>query len=171
MQVLDGLLRYFWFIALGVMLVNVALMRPRMKRLVEFGRVTQDEADEFMRGAALAFGTPCMALGVIGLWARWPSPMCAGVLSFRDPPSTATALVILAIWALLLWWVWIGSGAELLGRVGPALMNPPNWERTYSPTLVRWAVTIIVLVAAVGGAVSYRTMPPDVGCAVPRAAA
>jgi len=168
--VLDGLLRYFWFIALGVMLVNVALMRPRMKRLVELGRVTQDEADEFMRGAALAFGTPCLALGVIGLWARWHSPMCAGVLSFRDPPSTATALVISAIWALLLWWVWIGSGAELLGRVGPALMNP-NWERTYSPTLVRWAVTIVVLVAAVGGAVTYRTMPPDLGCAVPRAAA
>jgi len=119
-QVLDGLLRYFWFIALGVMLVNVALMRPRMKRLVELGRVTQDEADEFMRGAALAFGTPCLALGVIGLWARWHSPMCAGVLSFRDPPSTATALVISAIWALLLWWVWIGPGPALLGRAGSA---------------------------------------------------
>jgi len=170
-QVLDGIFRYFWFIALGVMLLNVAMMRPRMNRLVELGRVTQDEAAEFIRGTAFAFGIPCVALGLIGLWAQWPSPMCAGVLSFRDPPSTATALVILAIWALLLRWVWIGSGAELLGRVGPALMNPPNWERTYSPTLVRWAVTIIVFLAAVGGAVAYRTMPPDLGCAVPSAAA
>ena len=171
MEVLDGVFRYFWFIALAVMLINVAMMRPRVTRLVELGRLTQDEADEFMRGAALAFGVPCAAFGLIGLWAGWPSPLCAGILSFRNPPSTATALVVLASWALLLRWVWIGSGAEFLGRVGPALMNPPNWERTYSPTLVRWAITVVVLVAAVGGAVAYRATPPELGCAVPRAAA
>ena len=171
MQILDGIFRYFWFIALAVMLLNVALMRPRIARLVELGRVTQDEANDFIRGAAFAFGIPCVVLGSIALWARWPSPMCAGVLSFRDGPSTATTLVIVAAWALVLRWVWIGSGADVLGRFGPAMMNPPNWERTYSPTLVRWFVTLIVLTAAIGGAVAYRSMPPESNCAVPRAAA
>ena len=171
MNVLDGIFRYFWFIGAAVMLINVALMRPRVTRLVELGRLTQDEADEFMRGAALAFGVPCVAFGLIGLWARWPSPLCAGILSFRDPPSTATAVVVLAIWALLLRWIWIGSGAVLLSRVGPALMNPPNWERTYSPTLVRWFITVVVLVAAIGGTIAYRATPPDLRCAVPSAAA
>jgi hypothetical protein len=170
-QVLDGVFRYFWFLMLAVILVNLAIIRPRMARLVERGRVTQDESDEFMREVAFAFGIPCVALGLIALWARWPSPMCAGALSFRDTPTTAASLVILGVWAMLLRWVWTGSGAEFLGRVAPVIMNPPNWERIYSPTLVRWAITIIVLVAAIGGAVTYRTMPQDMSCAAPSAAA
>jgi len=170
-EIFNAIFRYFWFILLGVVLVNVVVMRGRMARLVELGRVTQDEADGFLRGFGLAFGIPCVAMGLIALWAQWPSPMCAGILSFRDAPSAASAIVILGAWALLLRWVWVGSGADLLGRVAPALMNVPNFERTYSPNLVRWAITVLILVAGIMGAVTYRTMPQEMLCVVPGVAA
>jgi hypothetical protein len=84
--------RYFWFICAGVMLVNVAVWRGRLPRLISRGTITEREAERFTVGAALAFTVPCVMLGLVALWTRWPMPLCAGVLSFRDAPSAATAM-------------------------------------------------------------------------------
>jgi hypothetical protein len=161
---MDIYLRYYWFLMLGIVLINVAIVRRRLAKLVELGRVTQEEAEAFVRGFGFGFGIPCLALGVIALWARWPYPMCAGVLSFKDAPSSATSIVILAASALVLSWVRSASGADLLARVAPVMMNVPNWDRTYSPQQIRWAVTGIILVAAVIGVISYDTTPQDIVC-------
>src|SRR5687767_9002484 len=108
MELVDNLFRYFWFILLGVVLLNVHIMRGRVDRLVSLGRVTADEGKGFLRGLGVALGVPCVALGLITVWAGWPTPLCAGVLSFRDAPSAATAAVILTAWGALLFWVWAG---------------------------------------------------------------
>jgi hypothetical protein len=171
MEVFATILRTFWFLIVGVVLLNVRIMRPRVQRLVGMGRISQEEGERFLRGFGYGLSIPCVALGLIALWARWPTPLCAGIMSFQDLPSAASAVVILAAWAALLFWVWTGPGADLLGRVAPAMSNMPNWERTYSPRLVRLAITVMLLAAGVGGAVAYRSMPQDVGCSVPVAAA
>jgi|GEM_PF-1620152 len=162
------LLRYFWFIAAAMMLANVAIWRGRMGALVEAGTVTAGEAAALIRGATLWLTTPAIALGVIGLLAGWSDPMCAGVLSFSDTWRAAASLVTLAAWGALLGWVWIGSGAELLGRVAAGLSNAPEPGRGYSPALVRAAVTGVLLVAGAGGALMWRTIPgiPADGCMV-----
>ena len=161
MTVVTTILRYFWFLVLGLVLFNVRFMQPRLNRLVALGRITEQEANHFLRAVAYGFGIPCLALGLISIWAPWPLPICAGILSFRDIPSAASAIVILATWAALLVWVWAGRGADLLGRIVPALSSPPNWERSYSPAVVRLAITGMLLIAGVGGTLAYRSMPTD----------
>jgi hypothetical protein len=171
MEFVTALFRYFWFVVLGMVLLNARFMRGRVDRLVSLGRVTPDEAEGFLRGFTFALAIPCIALGLITLWADWPSPLCAGVFSFRDTPSAASSVVILAAWGALLLWVWAGSGADLLGRMAPALIDPPIWERTFSPAVVRTAVTAVLLAAGIGAAVIYRSMPPDAACLAPGVAA
>ena len=163
------LFRYFWFIAAAAMLRNVPIWRRQLSSLVARGVLTRAEAERFMRGAALWLVGAPLALGLIALAAGWSGPFCGGILSFEDAPSAATSVVVLASWAALLWWVWIGRGAEFLGRVGPALANRPRHDRAYSPRVVRIALTTLVLWSGLGAALAWRRLPPQSsrGCAVP----
>jgi hypothetical protein len=161
-------IRYFWFLAALVLLINVPIWRRRLAEVVARDGLTQEEADRFIRWAAFWIGVPSLILGVIGLLAGWPSPLCAGVLSFADLPRAAVSSVALIVWIALLWWVWRGGGAEFLARVGPALSKRPSNDKNYSPAQVRMALTALVLLSSVGSAVMSRwmPMPPEVVCPV-----
>src|SRR2546428_8758326 len=98
------------------MLLNGGVWRSRPPPLISRGAITEREAARFTVGAALAFTIPCVMLGLIALSARWPMPLCGGVLAFRDAPSTATTVIVLASWGALLAWVWFGRGADMLAR-------------------------------------------------------
>jgi hypothetical protein len=159
------LFRYFWFFGAAMMLVNVVLWRRRLPRLVAAGTMTKREMDGFLWGGGLLLVGPPILLGVIGLAAGWSDPFCAGAFSFDGPARAANSLVILGMWAAGLWWVWLGNGADLLGRVGPVLNSHPRYDRRYSPRLVRLATTALVLFCGISFAIGYRDMPrtPD-GC-------
>lgn len=161
------LVRYFWFLCAAIMLANVLIWRRRLRTLVDAGGMTEQEMNGFIRGAALWLAGPPVLLGVIGLVAGWPDPFCAGILSFDGVARTAASLVILCCWAMLLWWVWAGNGADVLGRLGPALSNPPRYDRRYPPRLVQVAITALVLGSGIPAAIMWRRMDiprsPD-GC-------
>jgi hypothetical protein len=150
--------RYFWFVCAAAMLANVVIWRGRLGALSSRGVVSQDEADRFIRWAAIWLVGGSCVLGVIGVAARWSSPFCAGFLQFGSTAQALSSCVIIAGWLALLWWVWRGVGADFLGRVGPALAARPS-NATYSPQLVRLAVTAFILVSAVGAAIAWRSMP------------
>lgn len=159
--------RYFWFLCAALMIVNIILWRRRLALLVTRGSVTPEEAEHFVRGATFGLVTPFLLLGTISLWAGWSDPLCAGVFSFRDAPSAATSLVILGTWAVLLAWVWLGRGADILGRIGPILSNHPLYNHTYSPLAVRVAVTAVILAAGIGSTIAWQQRPRDANpCAI-----
>ena len=159
------LFRYLWFFCAAVMLANVLLWRRRLTRLVDAGTITKRELDDFLRGAALLLVGAPVLLGLIGLVAGWSDPFCAGAFSFDGPARAASSLVTLGTWAAGLWWVWMGNGADVLGRVAPALSSHPRYDRRYSPRLVKLATTGLVLLCGIGFAMGYRDVPktPD-GC-------
>src|SRR4029450_1946645 len=135
-------LRYFWFLCAVAMVGNVLTWRQRLRQLVARGTVTSEEAEWFTRWAAFWLVGPCLLLGIIALSAGWPNPFCGGGLSFRDGPSAATAVVVLGVWMALLWWLWLGRGADVLGRIGPILPGRPRYDRTFPPAVVRVVVTM-----------------------------
>ena len=155
------LLRHFWLLALVVMLVNLALWRAR---LASAGHVARDEAREFIRGAAIAFAVLALAAEVIVIMAGWPNPFCM----YTDPPSAPGVLPMWGLgmfsWALLLWWVWRGRGADMLARVGPALMRPRVRPGTYTARQVRIFVTAAVVLTAVGTGIMLSVGPPMPEC-------
>jgi hypothetical protein len=151
---------WFWCGALWMVLL-VTWIRPRLAEAVHHDRITSDEASAFLRGLgisiALLFGT----LGVIVLAAGQPAPFCIKPFSFDDWPSAASNGVTLIAWALLLGWVWVGSGADLLGRMAPVFTTPPIRKRPYSPASVRVAMTLILAATALGALAGSRTLPPE----------
>lgn len=161
-RVFDWLIRYFWFVCAGAMVLNVIAWRRHLLALVASGSLTAFEAQRLTRGAALwLVGVPVI-LGLIALAAGWPDPLCAGALSFRDMPSAVTSVILLVSWAALLWWVWLGRGAELLRHAGPALANSPSIKRAVAPSTVRLLITAVVLWSAIGGALMWRRSPAAV---------
>jgi hypothetical protein len=164
---MPAILRFFWFLCAAFMTINIVIWRGRLASLVSQGTATQAEADRFVRWAALGFVAVPVVLGIIGLAAGWSSPFCAGILAFDSIPRLLTSVVSLTSWLALLYWVWRGSGAEFLARVGPALGKHASYGKTYSPRTARAYVTIVLIISSVGGVVAFRSMPlpPDMGCA------
>jgi hypothetical protein len=154
------LFRYFWFVCAAVMVANVMIWRRRLAVLVAQGTLTPKEAARFTRGAVLWLVTPCVVLGLIALSAGWSNPICGGMLSFHDAPSAATSAVILGSWTALLGWVWLGRGADVLGRIGPVLTNRPRYDHTVAPAAVRVSVTAMILVAGLGGSIAWHLVLP-----------
>lgn len=163
-RIVDVFLRYFWFICAGVVFVNAAIWRGRVNDLVSQGRVSVEERDAFIRALVLGLGVPCLFLGGIAGWAGYSNPSCAPILSFHDTASVASWVVVLLMWAAILRWVWVGSGADLLSRIGPVLWSIPGSRGSYSPKVVRRVVTALVLIAAV--ATAFSRWSPSPGCSV-----
>jgi hypothetical protein len=162
---MDVLLRYFWFWCGAFWMVLVATtIRRRLSESARHGQVSGQEAAAFVRGLAISIGSFCLVLGLIALTAHHPAPTCVQPFSFADRPSAASNIVTFMGWVAVLGWIWMGSGAHLLARVTPALINPPNYRRTYSPSVVRIVVTLLLAVAAVGSVAGSRSVPRDPSC-------
>jgi hypothetical protein len=164
---MDPFFKYFWIIAAAVMAINVVIWRRRLSVIADRGTITRSEADRFvMWGSAWLVGGPLL-LGAIEIAAGWSSPFCAGVLMFDTAPRALCSVLSLVGWAALLWWIWLGGGADFLARVGPALGQRPVYDKRYSRTMVRGVVTLFVVLCGVGGAISWRMMPESSQLACP----
>jgi hypothetical protein len=165
-------LRYFWFFGAAVMLINVLTWRRRLMSLVDRGIVTKSEVDRFITWAGIWFVGGPISAGLIAVAAGWSTPFCAGMVSFADIPRSLIALLTIASWVALLWWVWRGNGADFLARIGPALARPPRQPRVVSPALIRVGITAFVGLTAITTPILWRTMPrsPEMDCpALPKA--
>jgi hypothetical protein len=158
--------QYFWFICAAFMLINMLVWRRRLAAAAERGILTKTEMEQFILWAsAFLVGGPIL-LGVIGVIAGWSSPFCSGVMVFTDVPRTLVSLITLSGWIGLLWWVWRGNGADFLSRVAPALGQRTTQDASWSPRLVRIAVTAMVVFGGAGTVVTWRTvsLSPQMGC-------
>ena len=161
--------RYFWFIAAAFMLVNILVWRQRSEAAISSGILSQEEFDHFIRWASIwLVGLPLL-LGLIGLAAKWPSVLCAGMLSFSDVPQILFSLAVLFAWASLLWWLWLDNGAEFISHVLPSLNQTPTGQRRYSPRAVRLVLTAVVVINAVVTPIIWRAIPipPNTACSTP----
>jgi hypothetical protein len=142
--------RYFWFVAAAFMLVNLFIWKRRLASVVERGIATQLEVDQFMRWTTVALiGYPIVA-GSIGLIAGWSWPLCSGVMLFTDVPRALVSTITLSAWAAMLWWVWRRNGDEFIARVFPALDPRSAPNQRYSPRVVRWVVTVALVLNGIG---------------------
>lgn len=168
---MPAIFRYFWFLAAGIMLINVLIWKRRLAPLADRGLVSKNEVAGFLRGATIWLVGGSLVAGFISLWAGWPFPLCAGILSFADVPSMLMSVLAIVSWAALLWWVWRGNGADFLARVLPELDRRPTRLFTPTPTSVRVGVTVLTIISAVASPIIWRQMPldPAMGCPAPNA--
>lgn len=149
-----SIFRYFWLLFIAVMLVNAAIWRRRLRQLEALGGISRAEADRFLRGAVIAIVTFALASELILALTGWPDLQCLVSGPLTTTPALATAAISVAAYALLLWWVWVGQGAQTLARVGPAVFTRGQvTRRQYSTSIVRAVVTGIVVLSFVGGIV------------------
>ena len=138
--------KYFWFLCAAFMAVNVAIWRRRLLVTVERGRATREEVEAFIRWTGLCVVGGPIALGLSELAAGWSSPFCLFTARANSVPVVTFVIMMVAGWAILLHWVWRGSGADFLGRIGSALRRGPDYEKVYAPSRVRTCVTISVII-------------------------
>jgi hypothetical protein len=94
-------------------------------------------------------------LQLIIVLSGWSDPLCLLSGPMTAPATLANAVIVAAAWALLLWWVWMGQGAQTLARLGPALFTRgPVTKREYRAPTVRAVVTGLVTLSLVGSLVA-----------------
>ena len=146
------------------MLLNVAILRPRLLSLVATGRVTRAEVDQFIRGAVISLVVFALLAEAIVLAAGWPNPLCVYTEPRTSPGVVASWGLTVIAWALLFWWVWRGRGADLLARLGPALMRGQVRATAYTPRQVRLATAALIAIMAVSLAMNLLMQRPDLSC-------
>jgi len=126
---------YFW----------LALRRAHRaaRTLITAGRLTEEEREEFVRPVAIYIG------------AVWFLPQLIYLLRGAPPvpfqPYTRTNLLASAVLlGVPLLWLWIGRGAELTAKMGPALAPNVN-EAKWTPGRVRFFATLFVGACALVG--------------------
>lgn len=158
--------RDFWFIAAAVMAINVFILKRRLARAVERGNATQAEVDSFLRWFAIYFVGGSLLFGVTGVATGSAPPLCDAVRPMTDPRRMLLLAIGTSGWAVLLWWVWRGNGASVLSRLAPALKQPPDYDRVYSPRVVRGVVTAMAVISSAVSVIGQRTAltPPELAC-------
>jgi len=159
-----AILPYFWLLSAAVMLVSVALVHRRARILVRRKQVSEAERRAFSRGAALVVLVFCLLLQAIVWLTGEGRPECLAAFPPNTAASWAGSVVTLGAWSALLWWVWRGTGAVQLARFGPAFMPGREPQTSYSPAQVRRAITAIVVLATLGGAIASQVAPPPSDC-------
>ena len=157
--------RYASFILVVFVAINLAYGRARAQALVTAGRITQEELDNFIRGAALLLGGFFLLAGVLQLLDSAPDPFC--LMTF--PPQAAfgwafwVAQGFLSGW--IVWWLWARDGGRILAALAPAFTRGPVLQRTLSPRWVRLGVTALAVLAPIGNVIVQLTTPELRGCA------
>lgn len=174
------LLRHFWLVCGAIWALNLMLWKRRLDGAVGAGVLDQSDSRRFLFVSGAAVGLMCLAMQSIGLWTG-TDPIRLATLGFGDRGSSAVTALMLVTWIAVLWWVWLGRGAVLLGRVAPILRaGHQRAAPPLAPAVVRLVVTagVAVTAAAAGFAstAAKQSVPvattsedgsPERGCSTP----
>jgi hypothetical protein len=164
------ILRYAALFTFAVVALNIAIAWHRLPDAESAGVIPLEHGRRLLLRVLAFFGVVFGLQEVIVLAAGWPSPLCVYNRPLSDPFVVAmwTVQVLASGWVL--WWVWRGSGASMLGRLGPLFARRSEARAPYAPTRVRLVVTLIVVGSLLAVALSYSDLKPaegiDLFCAV-----
>ena len=111
-----------WLIAIAVTCVNAYLLRSRAAAEVARNPDLKEGYDQLFKGYLICLNVPWLVMG-IGLMVGG----ARSVFDYFDPRAgnpyvIAFHLTSLILWALLVFWIYLGGGAEFLVRY-PGVMN------------------------------------------------
>ena len=141
---MDIVLTNFWLICgLWVGGFGALYNRHKMLKNIHSTEISLEEVNAFTKGWALALIIPSIILWVLQLssgpakqpfFTTWPSPQ----------KWIATGVIVLS-WVSLLYWVWLGKGAQRLSRM--ALLARSNYPKYfYSPVMIKMYSILAVAV-------------------------
>jgi hypothetical protein len=154
--------RYAWGFTLGILLINILMANRRARALVASGRLTDDERQDFIRGASMGSIGYCGVQTGIQLASHAVSPICLFSFPPHGPSGILSWAVSTGTTLLLLRWIWQGTGAETLARIAPAFLSQPYAGRQFTPKQVRLFLTGLMVLALAGTLVASRAMPEAV---------
>lgn len=139
--------QYFWlFTGIWPGLVGAVYLRFRLRSSIESGKFTKQEVDSFTRGLGLWVFLPCFALWLLQRsvgsdapfeYTRWPNPQKLIALALQ-----------LFVWAALLYWIFVRSGADMLIKINQATRSP--MRSISNPVFVK----IFAVVAVITGLIT-----------------
>jgi hypothetical protein len=136
----------FVLTCLVVIGINLLYGRHRAAALVTSGRITQKELATFVWSTFALLGG-----AVVAFWAVWElshvADMTCLMIFPRRPASIAMWLIQATLSGTIVYWLWFRNGADVLARLAPAFTRGAVVGRAYSASRVKFAVSVLVVVA------------------------
>ena len=140
---------HFWLIC-GAWVggVGALYLRSRLRSNAESGGIEYAEIGRFCAGWFVAIMMPCAIL--------WGAQLSAGstfpeYLRWPSPQKWIALGVNVICWMLLLWWVWLSNGANVLSKMFTAA-RPRYYPAFLYSTVAIKAFSVILVVAGVATA-------------------
>jgi len=144
------LFQHFWLLCgLWTGIGGYLYGKYKSKRFIAQGYLNERESNSLLVGYLISILVPSILFWLLSLSiAGSPSPDFS---SWPNPQRNFASVLMFSCWALLLYWVFVGTGALKLKRLLMLTSNvPQSW---LSPLVIKLFVVILVLV----GATSFLT--------------
>lgn len=140
---MDLIFRHFAIVLIAVVLLNAAIARARIPKLVGAGGTDATEAERFVWFAA-AWLIALFALEeILTVTSGASSPLCFLPVSHPTGTWQYLAWTLWIGWILgVTGWIWFGPGAEQVARFGPLFGKRFEAGRQYKASTIR-AVTLL----------------------------
>lgn len=120
------MIKYFWFMGIPLGLVNAAMIYRRLCAGVSPDSPEKEDIAKLARGFFFWFSVPALVMGILQLIGGHHHPLFVFSRDFQRPTILASWIVLVALWVLMLWWVWLGQGAKTIAKYSRGLSMPAS---------------------------------------------
>jgi len=143
---MSSILEFLWlFCAAWWIFTIFILWRPKLKKLSETSELSTNDILLFQKNIALAITIPCILLQIMQFFGGYKLP----IFLLEGKPISIWGVASYGItfisWGLLLFWIWMKSGAEYLSKFAPILNIPKN------PRAIKYLIILFLLIVAASG--------------------
>jgi len=147
--------KIFWLMAIGFTCVNAFILRSRAKAQIARNPELEEGYDKLFKGYLIFMNLPWLMMGIGIILGRAESLVDYTNPRVGNPYVIAFHLVLVVLWALTIFWIYLGGGAEFLVR-HPGAFN----HDIQSPLVVKLLFALMLFGGVIGEILMWTRMVP-----------
>jgi hypothetical protein len=140
------ILKYFWLIGAIFGFINGFLFYKRIKKELKSNQENQHEIDVLAKGYLISMTLPYLILQLLQLVGGYKSAFFIFLFDYTNLYYCISISVIAISWILLLYWILIMNGAEIISNYNSCFRNLPKSKKL---------IKLLVLLMVLGGLIVF----------------
>jgi hypothetical protein len=157
MQIIQIILKYFWFIATSLNLLNTFWTKSRLVK--HLGQQNDEEKvvlNKFIKWYRICFTIPFLLLGLFQLLGGYNTPFYIFMFEFKSIFYILGFLSLVLFWGLIVYLVVVKNGADLIAKYNRGFKNAPD-----DPKSIKFMICGLMIFIAIFVVIFFHFMKDE----------